>query len=210
MGIGFVIFIHLIALFFICLFLALVGMLLTRFLAQPEHRTRKIVYAALAPFIGLYTLYVLALMGSLLVSELKQVDVGLGDHWYVPLPNHCTLSFIDLEEQCYLEDDATTITEGVAQLAQKDALIYGKTVDSVYFSYHTQTKDYATFTDPKALQKALHLTTLDLKKSMVFYNEKRNAVAGIYFTLVYVLAFVSTLLLLWWLYPWFLGTQKPY
>ena len=145
MGFGFVILIHLIAIFLISAFIALVWIVLTRILAKEEKRKRKILFAGLAPFIGLYSLYFLGLFGSIIVSEIKGVDIGIGDCWYVPVKDNCKLTFIDLPEQSYLDDNNKTIIESIEFIQQTEKNVLGKTYDSIYFSYDLNTKDLKEF-----------------------------------------------------------------
>ncbi|SIT21929.1 hypothetical protein [Chryseobacterium gambrini] len=93
MGIGFVMLFHLIIILILSSIIAIIGGLITAFCSK-ERKKRKILLAFLAPFAGFYTLYFCAIIGSSIVSEKKNIDIGFGDCWYVPLENDCQLLFI--------------------------------------------------------------------------------------------------------------------
>lgn len=208
MGFGFVILIHLIAIFLISAFIALIWVILTRLLSRGEKQKRKMLFAAVAPFIGLYTLYFLCLFGSMIISEIKGVDIGIGDSWYVPIRDNCKLTFIDLPEQSYLVDGNNTLIEGVEYIQQTENSILGKTYDSIYFSYDFETKDFKKYKSENELLIVTDPQKLNLKKAMDFYIDKRNAIAGPYFVFVGIISFFATILGLWVLRKLMLGQLK--
>lgn len=197
MGYGFVILIHLIAIFFISAVLALVGTILTRLLSKKEKRKRKILFAGIAPFIGLYTLYFLGLVGSVIVSEIKGVDVGIGDYWYVPIKDNCKLSFIDLSEQSYLVDGDITLIEGIDSIQQTRKGVLGKTYDNVYFSYNLTMKVFKKYESENDFLIANNNQQPRFKKTTDFYQDRRNEVAGKGFILVGIISMLTTIFGLW-------------
>jgi hypothetical protein len=59
-------------------------------------KKRKMFLAFTSPFIALATFYVLSLVGAIAVSIAKDVDVGIGDAWQVPLSENSYLLMIDV------------------------------------------------------------------------------------------------------------------
>ena len=184
MGIGFVILIHLIAIFILSIIIALFASLVTFFVTTKERRKWKILLAFISPFVGLYTLYFCGLIGSILVSEIKNVDVGIGDAWYVPLENNCQLLFIDLPEQAYIEKDGQTIISDVMQIEQNGNQILGKTNENKYFSYNTATNELKNFANEYEMIVINSNKKHKLINAIDFYTDKRNDIAGIWFIIV--------------------------
>lgn len=210
MGIVFVILIHLVAIFLISTFFALVSIILTRVLSKVENRKRKMFFAGIAPYVGLYSFYIFGLFGAILVSEIKNVDIGIGDCWYVPIKGNCKLTFIDLEEQSYLDDDNKTLIESVAYIQLTEDKLFGKTYDSLYFSYNMTTKDFQKYKNELELLKANDSPKLNLNKAMDFYIERRNEIAGIYFTIVGVISALTSIIILWILRKLIFKTTERY
>jgi len=197
MGFGFVILIHLVAIFILSFIIALVWTILTRIFSKEEKRKRKMLFALLSPFIGLYSLYFLGLFGSVFVSESKGVDIGIGDYWYVQINDNCKLSFIDLPEQAYLEDDDNALIEGVELIEQIENEIVGKTYDGLYFSYNFKTKYFKQYKNESELLIANNSPKSNFKKAIDFYSDKRNEVSGIYFIFVGIISLMTTIFGLW-------------
>jgi hypothetical protein len=208
MGIGFVILMHLVAIFLISSLMALCWILLTWFFSKIEGRKKKMFFAGIAPFVGLFTLYFFGLFGSIIVSEIKDVDIGFGDCWYVPIKANCKLTFIDLPEQAYLEDDNKTLIENVAYLQNTKDKLVGKTYDDIYFLYNIKSKKFSTFKNETDFSKANNFQELNFIKAMDFYIERRKEVSGTYFMLVGIISLFITILLLWFLRKLILGHIK--
>ncbi len=179
MGIGFVIIIHFIAIGILGGLTAFIASIITYFISKKENRKCNIFTAIVSPFVGFYSFYVIGLVGSGIVSTIKNVDIGIGDAWYVPLPNNCQLLFVDLPEQAYIKHNSQTVISGVSKLQQVNNKILGRTHDNRYFIYNTQTnelKEYAT-------ENELTIQNFGIKPNLInaieFYGEKRNDIVGV-------------------------------
>ena len=139
MGIGFVILIHLVGLLVLSIVLAIIAGVITYYTTPAERRRRTMRVAIIAPFLGLYTFYFASLAGAMVVSEMKQVDMGIGDVWNVPLAENCQLVFIDLPEQASIEKNGQTVVSDVVSINQQKDRIFGKTADNRFFQYNTTT-----------------------------------------------------------------------
>lgn len=186
MGIGFVIIIHLVAIFVFSAFLAVIGAFICYFAAKNK-RNRKVLLAIISPFIALYTLYFTAVAGAIGVSEYKGIDVGIGDVWYVPLPNNYRLTFIDSPEQAYIECDGRTIIADVSEIALDDDKIYVKTYDGEYRTLNTEYKE----TDDSRMEEASN--KIAFKKASDFYTARRSMVAGTSLSIVGILSLLVSI-----------------
>ena len=191
MGIGFVILIHLIIIFILGLIIAIAGIITTYFLRNKDKRKRKMLLALFLPFIGLYTLYFCVLISSILISETKNIDIGIGDSWYVPLDENHQLLFIDLPEQAYIEKNGQTVISGVSKIEQTDGFILGTTYDDKYFSYNLKTNELNEFKSEKEINKHPNL-----KRAIEFYSDKRNEIAGFSLIIAGILSLLISAMIL--------------
>ena len=179
MGIGFVILIHLIILFIVSLVCSLIAGVIAYFTSHKEGRRRKIVLAAIAPFVGLYTFYICGIIGASMVTEKKKVDIGIGDAWYVPLENNRQLLFIDLPEQAYIaKENGQTLISEVSKIEENGSQILGKTLNGQYFSYDTKTDEVKEFSTERELMNSIGNRVLTLKDAYDFYSDRKSEIMG--------------------------------
>lgn len=197
MGIVFVILIHFVVIFFLSVIIAIAGSIITYFVSNKEKRKRKIFAAVISPFIGLYSLYIFGFIGSIIVSETKNIDIGIGDTWYVPLENNCQLLFIDLPEQAYIEKDGQTILSEVLQIEENGKIILGKKNNENYFSYNTATNELKNFNSENELiffnsnKKPKLINVID------YYSDKRNKIAGFWLIAVGIISLIFSMSILY-------------
>lgn len=189
MGIGIVIFLHLIVIFFLSAIISLVVSLLTHFLSNKEKKKQKVFAALLSPFFGFYTLYFTGLVGSIVVSEMKNVDVGIGDSFYVPLIDKCEQHFIDVLDNAYIENNGQQVVRDISQIQQIDYQILGKTRDEEYL-YDIKKNELTKFNGEKELSMENSNGKLKLEKVDNFYLKKRNEVAGFYLIVVGIISVI--------------------
>lgn len=190
MGIGFVILIHLFAIFILSVIIAVIGSIVVYFFSKKKKK-RKILLAFIAPFIGFYTLYICAIIGSGIVSEVKKVDIGIGDSWYVPLGNNHQLLFIDSLEQAFItKENGETIISEILLIEKNGNQIFGETYNRKYFSYNTKTNELKQFDDENNLVVLNSNNIPKLIKVGDFYTEKRTEIAGFWLMVVGVLSLI--------------------
>jgi hypothetical protein len=177
MGIGFVILIHLIVISILAAVIAIITGIATYFIANDKQKKRKLFLAIASPFLGLYVLYFTALFGSIILSAYKNIDIGIGDEWHVPLSNKCKISFIDVIENGNVECNDQTIISDVTQIQQVEGNIYGKTNNGEFFLYSIKLNKLKLFTKSE-FDKILLKNKLPLKSAFDFYYDRRNEVAG--------------------------------
>jgi hypothetical protein len=185
MGIGFVILIHLIAILIVSFVIAVPASIITYFVGKKEKRKRKVFVAFTAPFVGLYTLYICGLIGASIVSEVKKVDIGIGDSWYVPLENNRQLLFIDLPEQAYIaKENGQILISEVSAIDEVGSLVFGKTDDHKYFSYDTKTDEVKNFDTEKELRISNSKKEFKLQNAYDYYSDKKGEIADYWLLLV--------------------------
>ncbi len=179
MGIGFVILLHLIAIFILSLVCAVIGSVLTYFISKGEGKKRKTILAFTAPFVGFYTFYICWIIGSSVIAANKKVDIGIGDAWYVPLENNCQLLFIDIPEQASIgKENGPDFVSQVSKIEEDGGLILGKTFDNKYFSYDTGTDKVKEFGTEEELMISNRGKKLYLMDASDFYSDKKSEIMG--------------------------------
>lgn len=211
MGILFVVFIHLIILFILSTLIAIINAFIVYFISKKEKIKRKIFLALFSPFSILFSSYILALIGLSIVSEIKKVDIGIGDSWYVPLNSECEVLMIDLPEQAYIMRGSETIISDVSQIQQCGEIVYGKTFQNNYFIVNLKTMVIKINLPLKDLaQKVNGLNLIDVPK---FYEERKWELTGSWDIFIGILAlFISTTITFIFcrfvLFGWKLGLNK--
>lgn len=209
MGIGFVIFIHLVAIFIIGIFISIVaGAITIIYYRKDKKRRHRIFLSLIAPFFGLYTFYFTGLFGCTIVSEIKNVDIGIGDSFYVPLIDNCSLHFTDLPEYAYISNDGREIIENISDLQQTDYLVFCKTYNNEFFSYDIENKLLKKFENESSLQMSFPEIKIELVKTYEFYVAKRKSVIGSSLIIVGTVAFILSLAILYLLKKAILGYMR--
>jgi len=178
--------------------IAIIGGLITAYFSK-ERKKRKILLAFLAPFLGFYTLYFCGIIGSVIVSEIKKVDIGMGDAWYVPLKNNCQLLFIDLPEKGYISNEETgqLLISDIIEIEEKGDAIFGKISDNEYFYYNIQTDEIKKFNNESELIEINFGEKLRLTNAYEFYLTRYKDIAGNCFVIVGIISFLISLLVLY-------------
>lgn len=192
MGIGFVMLFHLIIILILSFIIAIIGGLITAYFSK-ERKKRKILLAFLAPFAGFYTLYFCAIIGSSIVSEKKNIDIGFGDCWYVPLENDCQLLFIDLPEQSYIEKNGQTVVSFISEIQENGNYVLGRTDKSKYFSFNTKNNVLEEFNNERELLHFSSMKELKLVDTFDFYSTKYKEIAGNWFIVVGVISLIISI-----------------
>ncbi|MGC3945546.1 MAG: hypothetical protein QM762_13685 [Chryseolinea sp.] len=193
MGIGFVILLHLVGIGIVSVIVSIPTGLLTTLLSSKERRKQKVFAAVLSPFFAFYTFYFVALFGSIVVSEIKNVDVGIGDSFYVPLGDNCELRFIDLPEYAYIENNGKQIVYAISEVQQVGHHIYGKTTDDKYFSYEIKAGELKKFDSMDKLLVKSSAMEIELTPVNEFYNDRRSTVVGFWMIAVGIIAAIASL-----------------
>ena len=175
---------------------------------KKDKRKRRLFLAFISPFIGLYTFYVCLFFSSIIISEVKKIDIGVGDTWYVPLPNECRLLFIDGLDSAFIQKNERTIVSKVVQIEQTVNLIIGQTWDEKYFIYDTATSELKEYSTKDELITNNLTVSLKLQKVSDFYMNKRDEIAGKLLTPVLVLSLIISIGFILLLRRLILGKQK--
>lgn len=198
MGIGFVIFIHLIAILILGVIISIIVGTLTYFICDKEKKKQKVFAAILSPFFGVYTFYFVGLFGSIVISEIKNVDIGIGDSFYVPLIDNYELRFNDTPEYAYIENNGLQIIHGISKIQQIDYQIFGKINNDEFFSYDIKRKELKEFKSEIGLSDSSN-KKLELIEIREFYAERKREVIGVSLTIVGVISLIASVIVIYML-----------
>ena len=213
MGILFSILIHFVAIFIVSCILAFVIGIGTYFMSNKNKKRRKIFLAIITPFQALYTFYIIALIGAIIISETKNVDIGIGDSWYVPISNSCRILMIDLPEQAYLECDGSTIFSEVSHIQLQDNKVYGKILNDDFFSLNMTDRASKRYASESELKMKEKIAQLKLEETEKFYHQRKWEITGTSTILVLIISSLLTILTVFVfcrlvLYGWKLGFKR--
>lgn len=176
MGIGIAIIIFTIFLFATSFCIGLVAAIITYFVAKKENRRKKAMWAMMIPFAGIFSFFLLSLFSTVFIAEIKDVDMGMGDCWYVPLHNNTKLTFIDMPDQAFLEEEKVIIVDNIDSIGQNTNKIYISTPEKSYFQYNTSTKKLKQFKEESEFRN--EISNLKMNTAYHFYQERRSQIMG--------------------------------
>ena len=198
MGIGFVIIIHFIFLAILSGIVAAISAAVTFFITKnKEKRKRRIFLAAFLPFQFFFTVYILGVLGSIMVSEIKGVDIGIGDSFYVPINETCEIQMIDIIDNAYLECNDQTVISRVSSILPTEKKIFGETEDGKFFCYelnNSELREYSEFSELTSKENSPDLKLIEIPE---YYHQRRNKVAGTATIIVGIIALVLTITIMW-------------
>jgi len=156
--------------------IALISGVFTALFSKKERRKRKILLAVVYPFVGLFSIYFTAGVGAVVVSEIKNIDIGTGDAWYVPLTRHCQLTFIDVPDTAYVDSNSATLISGISEVGRRNNKFYFKTAGGEMFSLDSASEKVDKIDSIKAA--AMTSNGVVFKKAIDFYTDRRWEIAG--------------------------------
>lgn len=178
MGIGFVLIVHLFFIGIVSCLIAAILLIISLIVSRKENRQRNIWSSIICPFVGLYTFYFCSLFGSGIVASIKNVDIGIGDAWYVPLSNNYQLLFIDVTDEAFIQNNDEIIISGVTEIQQAGNRIIGRT-DLRYFTCNLNTNEIRNYTSVQDLKKQNPRLQVKLEEAFGFYLKKKNELAAV-------------------------------
>jgi hypothetical protein len=194
MGFGLSILLHLIFLFILSSIIAFFSMLITYFISNPEKKKRKLILSIFIPFHFFFSFYVLAFIGSVFISEIKKVDIGIGDSWYAPIDESYQILMIDLPEQAYIEYNGKSILSDVSEIQQIEKKVIGKTHDENYFSINLSDKKLIEYKNLEEFKNGENLTKPDFIKVEEFYQKRKWEISGNGVIFVGILSLITSIL----------------
>jgi len=198
MGIGFVIIIHFIALAILSGIVAAISAAVTFFITKnKEKRQRRIFLAAFLPFQFFFTIYILGIAGSIMVSGSKNVDIGIGDSFYVPINETCEIHMIDIIDNAYLDCNDQTVIRRVSSILPTEKKIFGKTEDGKFFCYDLDNSELREYSDFIELTSKENSPVLELIEIPEYYQKRRNEVVGQATIMIGIIALVLTIAIMW-------------
>lgn len=191
MGLGFVLLAHLILLFIASLIIAVVAAIIT-FIAS--RKKRKTLLAFCLPFVFLFSLYFSGLIGSIIVSETKNVDIGIGDAWYAPICDSCNVMMIDVTHIGYINCCNGIDIDEITELQQYfDTVIAGKTADK-FFVLNLNNKEVKYYYSEQELIENAGTDGHDFLKIYDFYAKKYRQAVGILMIIVGIISLIISIL----------------
>ncbi len=198
MGIGFVIIIHFIALAILSGIVAAISATITFLTSKnKEKRKRRIFLAVFLPFQFFFTIYILGLIGSIIVSGLTKVDIGIGDSFYVPVNKTCQIQMIDVIDNAYLECNGKNVISRVTSIFPNEQKIFGETEEGKFFCYDCNNSELREYSDLSELTSNENSPDLELIEIPEYYQKRRNEVAGTATIFVGILALLTTIAIMW-------------
>lgn len=195
MGIGFVILIHLIAIFILAFVIAVISGIITYFISNNQKKKRKIFLALFIPFQVLFTTYFLSLIGCGIVANIKNVDIGIGDSWYASLNESCQILLIDNVDEAFLECNGQSIMSNITHIQQIDNAVYAELISHEYFYYNLNNNQFETYSDINHFKNETNIHDLNLMKTLTFYHNRRMEVAGIEMKVALILSILLTVVM---------------
>ncbi|WP_435139279.1 hypothetical protein [Formosa sp. A9] len=188
MGIILGLIIPIILIFIVSSIIALISGFLTYFLSNNKKKKRKIFIAVVAPFQILYSFFLTLLIGGLIISETKNIDIGIGDSWYVPLNDSCEIFMIDITDKAFLKCNEETLLSNITELQLTNNKVYGKTNDSEYFSLNLNNNITQHYLNENDLKESENLTVLNLQRTEDFYNNRKWELTKFWIIIALILA----------------------
>lgn len=194
MGFGLSILIHLIFLFILSSIIAFFSLIITYFISSPEKKKRKLILSIFIPFHIFFSFYIFAFLGSVLISEIKKVDIGIGDSWYAPIDESYQILMIDLPEQAYIEFNGKSILSDVSEIQQIEKKVFCKTYNEKYYSINLIENKLTEYQNIEELKKSENFTKPNLIKVEEYYQKRKWEVSGILMIIIGVLSIITSIL----------------
>jgi energy-coupling factor transporter transmembrane protein EcfT len=194
MGIGFVILIFIVFIAIISLIVAIFSGIFSAIFVKGEKRKRKILLAIFIPFHIFFSFFFISLIGSAIISENSNVDIGIGDSWYAPIDESHQILMIDLTEKAYIEKGEKTLLSEVVEIQQIGKKVIGKNQNGKYFTLNLPDDKILEFNSTKELQENENLSKLNLLKVDEFYQNKKKEASGIGTYFVGILSLIVSVL----------------
>ncbi|MDR1221519.1 MAG: hypothetical protein LBL07_01390 [Tannerella sp.] len=192
MGFGFTVLFHLIILFILSLIIAVISAIVT-FIAG--RKKRKAFLAFCLPFIFVPVLYFSALIGSIIVSEVKDVDTGIGDAWYAPVNGSCKVGMIDTTDTGYIACSGNVSISGITALQQySDTVIAGKAADH-FFVLNLNNNEVSYYLSEQELTENTGIDGHDFLEIAAFEAVKYRQAAGTPMLMVGIVSLALSILI---------------
>nr|WP_314840105.1 hypothetical protein [uncultured Flavobacterium sp.] len=170
--------------------MALISGIITSIITKGEKKKRKILLSIFLPFQVIFSLYIFCIIGSAVVSEIENVDMGIGDSWYAPINESYKISMIDLPENAFIEYNGSSILRDVDEIQQVDNKIIGKIDQENYFAINLINNQITNYANLQELKNGEKLITLNLIKVDDFYQQKKWEVSGFQIILIGILSVI--------------------
>ena len=194
MGFGLSILLHLIFLFILSLIIAVFSLVITYFVSNKVKKKRKLFLSVFIPFHILFSFYFFGFIGSVLVSEIKKVDIGIGDSWYAPIDDSYQILMIDLTNEAYIEFKGESILSEVSEIQQINNYLFCKTQNEKLYSLNLINDKITKYENQEDFNKENDLNEVNFIKVEDFYEKRKQEVSGLEMKIVGILSIIISVL----------------
>lgn len=186
MGIGIVLFFLLVILSVAAFFPAILLGARARSLSRGQPlmtRLRRMAFAAAVPYLWLGYFGAAFIVYALWCEEVRGVDPGLGDGWYVPLQNGYSLDMIDTHDNPTLREGPIAILSNLELLGVQGEFVYGRRGFQGYYLFNTLSAEMEQFGSEEKFLSAMETHGLDppgeMQSAVSFYFRERWGFADV-------------------------------
>jgi predicted PurR-regulated permease PerM len=208
MRLGIVLLGSLILVFIVGLIIALIAAIVTYSINKSK---RKSFLAFCLPFIFIFTLFFSALIGSIIVSEVKNVDIGMGDSWYAPINDSYQIGMIDVPDAGYIQCNQGVLVNDIAELQEyPDNTIKGKTTSGQFFVLNLNNREVNYYSSEQELIKNTGTNGFAFIKVADFEAQKYKQAAGTGILIAGILSLIISILVSYLFSKIFLFTMNKF
>lgn len=194
MGFGISILLHLIFLLIISSIIAFFSLIITYFASKTKNKKRKLFLSIFIPFHIFFSFYLFAFIGIVFVSEIKNVDIGIGDTWYAPIDESYQILMIDLPEHAFIEFNGNSILSDVSEIQQIDKKVFCRTYHEKFYSINLIKNKLTEYQNIEELKNAENLPNVNLIKVDKFYQTRKWEVSGILTIIIVALSIIISII----------------
>ncbi|MFT6211741.1 MAG: hypothetical protein ACJATE_002384 [Bacteroidia bacterium] len=183
----------------VCILSGILGVIalgLTYFIAGKHKKKRKLFLAFTTPFLAIGTIYVLLLISSIAISFIKDVDIGIGDAWHVPLNGNSYLLMIDVMDDgdIMCGDEPVSLVSYVTHLQMVGDKVFLKNQGGQFMTVDLVKCTTVSSTSIDAIKRIEGLAELELVEIDDFYFKRKQEVAGAEMNIGFAVSLLVTLL----------------
>lgn len=181
--------------FIITTIISILSGIITYFVSNKNKKKIKVLTAIFTPFIIIYTFLIFSIIGTIIISETKNIDLGMGDTWCVPLNENLEILMIDSTERAFLKSEEKVLIENITQIQQINEKIYGKNSENKFFSFNLSNNKYKNYFTQEELIKQEKIIDINLIEIFEFYQNKKWEVSGIETIILQILSLIISIII---------------
>ncbi|MCD4791888.1 MAG: hypothetical protein K8R54_01545 [Bacteroidales bacterium] len=155
--------------------------------SKKEKRRKRIIIGIFTPFYILFSFSLIAFVGLIIISQTKNVDIGFGDSWKIPINDSCEMIMVNIPDNAFIQCDGKRIND-IVKIEKDQDVIYGLTSDKKYFAGNLNTKETKYYKSEKDLLDDEKITKLKLLDVNKFYHDKRWEICKFDYLIILIIA----------------------